>query len=32
MLLDGADVREVDLRSLRQAMAFVGDDPFLFSA
>ncbi|HTR88950.1 MAG TPA: ABC transporter ATP-binding protein [Solirubrobacteraceae bacterium] len=32
VLLDGADVREVDLRSLRQAVAVVGDDPFLFSA
>ncbi len=32
MLLDGADVREVDLRSLRQAVAVVSDDPFLFSA
>jgi ABC-type multidrug transport system fused ATPase/permease subunit len=31
VLLDGADVREVDLRSLRQAVAVVGDDPFLFS-
>ncbi|HEX5307650.1 MAG TPA: ABC transporter ATP-binding protein, partial [Solirubrobacteraceae bacterium] len=32
MLLDGADVREVSLRSLRQAIAVVSDDPFLFSA
>ena len=32
VLLDGADVREVDLRSLRQAVAVVSDDPFLFSA
>ena len=32
MLLDGADVREVDLRSLRRAVAVVSDDPFLFSA
>lgn len=32
VLLDGADVREVSLRSLRQAIAVVGDDPFLFSA
>ena len=32
MLLDGADVREVDLASLRQAVAVVSDDPFLFSA
>jgi ATP-binding cassette subfamily B protein len=30
--IDGIDVREVDLRSLRQAVAVVGDDPFLFSA
>ncbi|HEX5224728.1 MAG TPA: ABC transporter ATP-binding protein [Solirubrobacteraceae bacterium] len=32
VLLDGADVREVDLRSLRRAVAIVSDDPFLFSA
>ena len=32
VLLDGADVREVDLRSVRQAVAVVSDDPFLFSA
>ena len=32
MLLDGADVRDVDLRSLRKAVAVVSDDPFLFSA
>jgi ABC-type multidrug transport system fused ATPase/permease subunit len=32
VLLDGADVRAVDLRSLRQAVAVVSDDPFLFSA
>jgi ABC-type multidrug transport system fused ATPase/permease subunit len=32
VLLDGADVRDVDLRSLRSAVAFVSDDPFLFSA
>jgi ABC-type multidrug transport system fused ATPase/permease subunit len=31
VLLDGADVRNVDLRSLRQAVAVVSDDPFLFS-
>ena len=31
VLLDGADVREVDLRSLRQSVAVVSDDPFLFS-
>ena len=30
--IDGADVREVDLASLRQAIALVTDDPFLFSA
>jgi ABC-type multidrug transport system fused ATPase/permease subunit len=30
--VDGADVREVDLRSLRRAVAVVDDDPFLFSA
>ena len=30
--IDGADVREVDLRSLRRAIAVVDDDPFLFSA
>ena len=32
VLLDGADVREVDLRSVRHAVAVVSDDPFLFSA
>jgi ATP-binding cassette subfamily B protein len=32
VLLDGADVSEVDLRSLRHAVAVVSDDPFLFSA
>jgi ATP-binding cassette subfamily B protein len=32
VLIDGADVREVDLRSLRQSVAIVSDDPFLFSA
>jgi ATP-binding cassette subfamily B protein len=31
VLLDGTDVREVDLRSLRQAVAVVSDEPFLFS-
>jgi ABC-type multidrug transport system fused ATPase/permease subunit len=31
VLLDGADVRAVDLRSLRHAVAVVSDDPFLFS-
>ena len=30
--IDGADVREVDLASLRGAIAVVTDDPFLFSA
>ncbi len=32
VLLDGADVSEVSLRSLRSAVAVVSDDPFLFSA
>jgi ATP-binding cassette subfamily B protein len=32
VLLDGADVRDVDLRALRRAVAVVSDDPFLFSA
>jgi ABC-type multidrug transport system fused ATPase/permease subunit len=32
ILLDGADVRTVSLRSLRKAVAVVSDDPFLFSA
>jgi ATP-binding cassette subfamily B protein len=32
ILLDGADVRSVNLRSLRESVAFVSDDPFLFSA
>jgi ABC-type multidrug transport system fused ATPase/permease subunit len=30
--IDGADVRSVDLTSLRGAIAVVNDDPFLFSA
>jgi ABC-type multidrug transport system fused ATPase/permease subunit len=30
--IDGADVRTVDLVSLRRAIAVVNDDPFLFSA
>lgn len=30
--VDGADVREVDLESLRSQIAFVADDSFLFSA
>jgi ATP-binding cassette subfamily B protein len=32
VLVDGADVREVDVASLRAAVAVVNDDPFLFSA
>ncbi len=32
ILLDGADIRDVSLSSLRQAIAVVSDDPFLFSA
>jgi ATP-binding cassette subfamily B protein len=32
VLIDGADVRAVKLSSLRQAVAVVSDDPFLFSA
>ncbi len=32
VLVDGANVREVDLHSLRHAVAVVSDDPFLFSA
>ena len=32
VLLDGADVRDVGLQSLRSAVAVVSDDPFLFSA
>jgi ABC-type multidrug transport system fused ATPase/permease subunit len=32
ILLDGADIRGVSLSSLRQAIAVVSDDPFLFSA
>jgi ABC-type multidrug transport system fused ATPase/permease subunit len=31
VLVDGADVRDVDLVSLRSAIAVVDDDPFLFS-
>jgi ATP-binding cassette subfamily B protein len=30
--VDGADVRDVDVRSLRRSIAVVDDDPFLFSA
>jgi ABC-type multidrug transport system fused ATPase/permease subunit len=32
VIVDGADVRDVDLRSLRAAIAIVDDNPFLFSA
>jgi len=32
VLLDGVDVQSVNLRSLRQSVAVVSDDPFLFSA
>jgi ABC-type multidrug transport system fused ATPase/permease subunit len=32
VLVDGADVRDVDAASLRAAIAVVNDDPFLFSA
>jgi ABC-type multidrug transport system fused ATPase/permease subunit len=32
VLLDGTDVRQVGLQSLRSAVAVVSDDPFLFSA
>jgi ATP-binding cassette subfamily B protein len=32
VLVDGADVREVDVISLRSEVAFVADDSFLFSA
>jgi ATP-binding cassette subfamily B protein len=32
VLLDGADVRAVTMRSLREAVGVVSDDPFLFSA
>jgi ABC-type multidrug transport system fused ATPase/permease subunit len=32
VLIDGADVRDIDLVSLRRAIAVVDDDPFLFSA
>jgi ATP-binding cassette subfamily B protein len=31
IVIDGADVREVDLTSLRHEIAFVADDSFLFS-
>ena len=32
VLVDGADVRDVDVESLRREIAFVADDSFLFSA
>ena len=32
VLIDGTDVRDVELASLRSAIAVVDDDPFLFSA
>ncbi|MGH2968466.1 MAG: ABC transporter ATP-binding protein, partial [Solirubrobacteraceae bacterium] len=32
VLVDGADVRELDLVALRRSIAVVDDDPFLFSA
>jgi ABC-type multidrug transport system fused ATPase/permease subunit len=32
VLIDGADLRSVDVRSLRSRVAFVADDSFLFSA
>jgi ABC-type multidrug transport system fused ATPase/permease subunit len=32
VLVDGVDVRDVDLGSLRSQIAFVGDDSFLFTA
>jgi ATP-binding cassette subfamily B protein len=32
VLVDGADVRTVDLESLRREVGLVSDDPFLFSA
>jgi ATP-binding cassette subfamily B protein len=31
ILIDGADLRDVDISSLRRAVAITGDDPFLFS-
>jgi ATP-binding cassette subfamily B protein len=31
VLIDGVDVREVEIGSLRRAIAITGDDPFLFS-
>jgi ATP-binding cassette subfamily B protein len=32
ILVDGAELRSVDVSSLRRQIAFVADDPFLFSA
>jgi ATP-binding cassette subfamily B protein len=32
VLIDGVDVRELDLAALRRSIAVVDDDPFLFSA
>jgi ATP-binding cassette subfamily B protein len=32
VLIDGVDVREIELGSLRRAISIVDDDPFLFSA
>jgi ATP-binding cassette subfamily B protein len=32
VLLDGVDVRDVEVRPLRRAVSIVSDDPFLFSA
>jgi ABC-type multidrug transport system fused ATPase/permease subunit len=32
VIVDGADVRDVEVGSLRREVAFVSDDPFLFSA
>ena len=32
VLIDGADLRSVDVSSLRSQVAFVADDSFLFSA
>ena len=32
VLIDGVDVRSVDVRALREGVALVSDDPFLFSA
>jgi ATP-binding cassette subfamily B protein len=31
VLIDGADLREVDVAAVRRAVAITGDDPFLFS-